>query len=414
MWVGGVELSRSWDPTSVARSPSSEDGGSRILVRLHGHPLGFVQLPVAGRIPSASEVQHAVSDQLAERLRAHLEADGISPSPDPPISSHVTCRLDPGTTGEPISLVVCTRDRPSILTGCLRSLLALTHGEFEVIVVDSASRGDGTQRSFESAVGSDRRFRLVREEKPGLSRARNRGLSEANHRLVAFTDDDVTVDPEWLTRIDAGFSRDPNAGCVTGLVPAARLDSAGQQFFEDRYSWADEMDPRIYDLEHNRDPSPLYPYSPGIFGTGANFAVDGPHFRSLGAFDEALGAGTKAAGGEDLDCFVRVLRSGRSLVREPSAIVWHTHRADLADLRRQMYTYGTGLTAFLTKQLLQRETAGELLRRVPSGLRRAARVWTPSAQAPTERPSPPPGLISREIWGLVAGPFAYLRSRLNR
>ena len=109
------------------------------------------------------------------------------------------------------------------------------------------------------------------------------------------------------------------------------------------------MEPRVYDLRSGRDASALYPYSAGIFGTGANFAVDRDLLMGLGGFDETLGAGTPAGGGEDLDAFVRVLRAHRSLVYEPSAVVWHRHRADPGAQRRQLFSYGTGLTPFLTK-----------------------------------------------------------------
>lgn len=409
VWVGDVELSRGWAPRAVARDPEPDDDRARLLIRLHGHPLGFVELPATGSAPAPAEVRRQVLADLGTDLSRHLEADAMELPAGIDALPEANCALDPGSTGEPMTLVVCTRDRPDILRGCLGSVSQLSHPDFEVIVVDSASRGAGTAESFEREVGDDPRFHLVREDQPGLSRARNRGLAEAAHRLVAFTDDDVTVDADWLTRLDAGFARRCDVGCVTGLVPAARLDDAGQQYFEQRYSWSADMAPRFYDLGDNRDPSPLFPYSPGIFGTGANFAVDGPHLRSLGGFDEALGAGARAAGGEDLDAFVRILRSGKALVREPAAIVWHTHRSDPEELRRQLYTYGMGLSAFFTKQLFDRQTAGELLRRIPQGVRKAARIWGPLRRSDT--PGPPPGVGGQELRGLVAGPLAYLRGR---
>src|SRR5206468_1387529 len=83
----------------------------------------------------------------------------------------------------------------------------------------------------------------------------------------------------------------------------------------------------------------------GAAGTGANFAFDRQFLMGLGGFDEALGAGAPTKGGEDLDIFVRAILSGRPLIYEPSAIVWHIHRVEVGELRTQMYNYGLGLTA---------------------------------------------------------------------
>jgi len=244
---------------------------------------------------------------------------------------------------------------------------------------------------------------------PGLSAARNRGLGEASAQYVAFTDDDVHVDSWWLEGIVAGFARDPLAGCVTGLVPPAELDDPAQQFFDRRYSWASHLEPRVFDMSGRGDDSPLYPYSAGIFGTGANFAIDRELFKGLGGFDEALGAGSPAGGGEDLDAFVRVLRAGRSLVYEPSAIVWHVHRADEQALRRQLFYYGVGLTAYLTKYVLNGRTVWQIVARLPAGARRGRRMWSP-----TQIGEPAPRiLVLAEVAGMFAGPFAYLRGRLR-
>jgi hypothetical protein len=105
--------------------------------------------------------------------------------------------------------------------------------------------------------------------------------------------------------------------------------------------------------------------------------------------------------------FVCVLRSGRSLVYEPSAIVWHVHRADVRDLRRQLFYYGVGLTAFLTKYLADLQTAGEIIKRLPEGVRRGSRMWSPSAIGGRA----PASFVVAEALGLVTGPLAYVRGR---
>jgi GT2 family glycosyltransferase len=239
---------------------------------------------------------------------------------------------------------------------------------------------------------------------------------------VAYTDDDVAVDPGWVQGLLRGFRRRPDVGCVTGLACTADIDGPEEEYFDARAaSWSTRCLPELYDLGSAARPDALYPYSAGIFGTGANFAFVRSALVALGGFDEALGAGTRTRGGEDLDVFVRVLRSGAAIAYEPSAIVWHSHRADRAGLLRQMYGYGTGLTAFLTKLVLDPATRGDVLRRVPRGLVRMARIRTqtrarraavtgPPAQAATQA-APYGGAFTREALGYLAGPVLYLRAR---
>lgn len=412
IWIGEVELAHSLLATGVTRPPHRDDPSGRLLVRLHGHVLGFVSVPLRTEGADATAaIDAAVRSQLGAPLRDHLAADGMEMPdrlPTDGLAGHEGCAgRRSGTRSELISVVICTRDRPATLARCIKGLQQLEHPNFEVVVVDNAPRNDETHDCFIRMAGDDPRFRYVTEPAPGLSRARNRGLRECTAKIVAFTDDDVQVDRWWLEGIALGFERDARAGCVTGLAPPAELDHPSQRYFDRRYSWASHMEGRVFDLENERDPSPLYPYSAGLFGTGANFAADRRLLEEIGGFDEALGAGSPAGGGEDLDIFVRVLRSGRALVYEPSAIVWHVHRADLRDLRRQLFYYGVGLTAFLSKHLADRQTAGEIIKRLPEGARRTSRMWSPSAiggQAPAS-------FVVAEALGMVAGPFAYARGR---
>src|SRR5207302_9268279 len=139
-----------------------------------------------------------------------------------------------------ITVVVCTRDRPEMLTTCLHALTGLDDDDFDVVIVDNSASGSA-RVAFDAVVGGDERFRLVDEVRPGLSRARNRGLQEARGDAVAFTDDDVRVDAAWLRGVRLGFGRDSRVGCVTGLVPAAMLDDPVQELFDRKVSWSSSL-----------------------------------------------------------------------------------------------------------------------------------------------------------------------------
>jgi GT2 family glycosyltransferase len=410
IFTGQLELS---NPPATGRLPVPPGYDRlRLLVRCHGEVLGYLEEDVTGDGPRTLDLLDRCVARYGERIDAHLRADGIGPldgvaSVRPPGPG---CASRP-VTAPTVSLILCTRDRSEMLADCLTGLRALDYPQLDIVIVDNAPTDDATRRVVEREVGDDHRFRYVTEPVPGLSRARNRGILEAKGDIVAYTDDDVTVTPDWLSALVRGFERDPEVGCVTGLVATAAIDGPAEQYFDSRVSWARNCEPRLYDLKRRLGDNPLYPYSPGIFGTGANFAFRKVAIEGVGSFDEALGAGTLTKGGEDLDAFVAVLRAGWVLAYEPSAVVWHHHRSDLEGLRRQMFGYGTGLSAFVTKHLLDRRSLVDVLRRIVPGVVRLTGALRTASRSEGSALAAPRGLVLNEIRGMACGPFLYLRAR---
>jgi len=394
-WELATEELRSVSPRGAQRT-------ARVLVRLHGEPLGYLTLPLTDTGPA--DVAGAAWRAFADRIEQHLAAEGVE------VVIPVAGEACPNRVvdEELVSVVVCTRNRSDQLAACLDRLRELTYPNLEIVVVDNAPSDDSTRHVVAAAAAADPRFRYVVEPRPGLSRARNRGLAVAGGTYLAYTDDDVEVDPDWVEGLLRGFHRRSDVGCVTGLVATAEITSAAEEYFDARAaSWSSRCEPELFSLDgaHARDP--LFPYSPGIFGTGANLAFDRALLVALGGFDEALGAGTRTRGGEDLDIFVRVLRAGRAIAYEPAALVWHHHRADRDALLQQMYGYGTGLSAFLTKALVQRDTRREVLGRIPLGLRRMAGIRTQTRER-LDDVAAPRGALLREFLGFGTGPLLYL------
>lgn len=169
----------------------------------------------------------------------------------------------------------------------------------------------------------------------------------------------------------------------------------------------------FFDLHENRDKSRLYPFAAGIFGSGANMAFKTSVIRDIGGFDLALGTGSGALGGDDLAAFFRVISEGFRLVYEPAAIVHHRHPRDSAGLRRQMFAYGAGLTAYLTKTLIDRpRLLADFAIRIPYGLAYALSARsTKNLRKPSNYPR---DLTNIERIGMLYGPFAYLLSRWKR
>lgn len=119
------------------------------------------------------------------------------------------------------SVIVPTRDRADVLGLALRSVLAQTFSDFDVVVVDDGS-GDDT-REMVDALG-DPRVRYVYRDHAGVSAARNTGADEASGRFLTFLDSDDEVLPEWLDALRRDLAR-PRVGIVCCGV--AHLDARG-------------------------------------------------------------------------------------------------------------------------------------------------------------------------------------------
>ncbi len=411
IWVGELEVGADGAVTPVSGPVRSGYATARVLIRLHGAPIGNVHLPLHPADSLTARARQSAETDLAEPLRRHRDRDAAAPGTGPEAwQAGVGCpgRYQPGGP-EGVSVIICSRDRPAGLLECLRTLQQISYAPMEIIVVDNAPSDDATRQAVTELARDDLRIRYTSEARPGLSNARNHGLSQATFDVVAFTDDDVYVDARWPAAIAAGFAADPEAMCVTGLVASRSLDTAAERYFDSRYSWGEAFEPRRYDLSVHRDASRLYPYSPGIFGTGANFAVRRSAMTRLGVFDPLLGAGSAARGGEDLDLFVRVILAGGRICYLPSALIWHQHRAETQALADQVYAYGHGLGAYLAKRLMIRDMPVSMLYK---GFGQSAVVAGRMRQATqaSQYKSRGKRLALSEAWGVLAGGRTYYRA----
>ena len=240
-----------------------------------------------------------------------------------------------------ISVVIATRDRPGDLAACLAALRALEPPPGEIVVADSASRDATAVASVVRGAGA----RLVRLEKPGLSRARNAGAAAASGSVLAFLDDDCRVDPGYLDDLRAGFS-DDGVWAVTGLLLPLDIDTEAQRLFL-RYSHMDLRGflPRRFDRAAR--PSRHWPIDAWRMGSGGNLAVRASRFAQLGGFRAALGLGTPARGGEDLFLLWSVVHGGGAVVYRPGAMARHRHHRSMDALHRLLFGYGAGHAAYL-------------------------------------------------------------------
>jgi glycosyltransferase involved in cell wall biosynthesis len=394
---------------------------ARVLVRLHGAPLGVVDIDRPDSEIDAKVVVECAQRELKAVIDAHLQDDATehgSPGSigGPSAGRTPRCireRLELKERVPFASIVIGTRERPHSLAATLDGVLALEYPRFEVIVVDNASTTDRTRELVGSRYADVPAIRYVREPVPGLAAAHNRGLAEARGEIVAFTDDDVLVDRRWLLELARGFELDNHVGCVTGLILPTELETPAQVWLERWVRLNKGYEPKLFDLGSHRPPGKLFPYAAGTFGSGANMAFRTDALRSVGGFDPATGTGSRARGGDDLAGFFSILSVGLTLAYQPAAIVRHAHRREAEDLRTLMFDYGAGLGAFLTKIVVDRpELLLDIAWRIPFGAAHAVRS-RPSRRDGSLSPLGK-GLVARERLGMLAGAVGYLVERRAR
>ncbi len=159
-------------------------------------------------------------------------------------------------------------------------------------------------------------------------------------------------------------------------------------------------------------------YGAGALGAGANMAFRRSTLVRLRGFDESLGLGTPAKGGEDLAMLMRLLWSGGVVGYEPAAVIAHRHRVEYHELTSQMRFYGLGYAATLTALVYRdpRHLLGlawlagpAVIRFVRLTVRRRRGQGAAVQQA---GPVVDPQLARIETSAMPRGPLEYLRSRL--
>lgn len=409
-------------PTLPSRDDAGRSlGGAWVLLRVFGEPVGSVELRFGGHELSPERVVDSIPTDVVAVIRDRLRSAGVAPSGGPngvPVDGCEPARTPPYLvrrnevmeTGPEVTAVVCTRDQPEGLTRCLKSLQAQSYPRTRLLVVDNASSTDAAREIVDRSPGPFP-TRYVFEPRPGLSNARNRTLREVSTDLVAWIDDDEVADPDWLCEIVEGFLGEPHATAVCGVMVPGELETQAQYWFEEYggHSKGRGFIRASFSPATRRTHHPLYPLPP--FGTGGNMAMKASAIRALGGFDRALGAGTPTFGAEDTRALTELLLSGGTVLYQPSAITRHFHRRDYAGLRRQLYGYGAGLSAFYTSLIWDRpRLLLPLLQLTPRALRELRDPNGPRLGGITD--DFPAEFLREHRRGMARGALEYARGRL--
>jgi glycosyltransferase involved in cell wall biosynthesis len=210
---------------------------------------------------------------------------------------------------EHVTVVVCTYNRAALLRAALASLQALEADGFryEIVVVDNASTDDTGSVIAEAARHSAVSLRGVREPRPGVACARNRGIREAVGPWIAFFDDDQVADRRWLREL-LGWARARGARCVGGANRLLFPDGAPAYLSPVCRQLLSESVGRARPHRYSRRSGP---------GAG-NVLLHRSVFDEVGGYDEGL-----REAGEDADLYRRIYAARIESWYTPQAVSYH-------------------------------------------------------------------------------------------
>jgi glycosyltransferase involved in cell wall biosynthesis len=254
-----------------------------------------------------------------------------------------------------ISLLICTRNRADKLGHALGSVVAamqpVATRKIEVVLVDNGST-DRTQDVIrEWAASVPFPVSSIIESRPGLSAARNAGIRVAKGRLIAFTDDDCSLNIDYFSIILKLYENRTDITIRGGRVELGDPTDVPYTIL------LGEVRQRLQEG-----------ILPAGFVIGANLVIPADIFRRVGMFDERFGAGAKFKAAEESDLIYRAHRLGFQVEYVPELIVQHFHgRKEKSEVTKLSRGYMMGNGAMYGKHIkddaIQRHIYWDLKRR---------------------------------------------------
>jgi GT2 family glycosyltransferase/DNA-binding beta-propeller fold protein YncE len=267
-----------------------------------------------------------------------------------------------------VSVVVCAYNAADTIDDCLRSLAALTYPDVEIIVVNDGS-SDATGAIARRHAG----IRVLDIPNGGLSAARNVGLAEATGDIVAYTDADVRVDPDWLTYL------------VQPLLTREYVGAGGPNVVP-------QDDPLVAQCVARAPGGPVHVLLSDRVAEhvpGCNMAFRREALLAIGGFNPVY-----LRAGDDVDVCWRLQAKGLRIGFAPAAVVWHHHRQTIRAFYRQQVGYGE-CEAWLVAHHPEKFVKGQMLWR--------GRIYSPLPFIRSFTRS----RVNTGVWGTAAFPSVY-------
>lgn len=218
-----------------------------------------------------------------------------------------------------ITVIICTYNRALSLAKALESVAAseLPRSiEWDVLVVDNNSSDQTRQVVEDFCQRYPDRFRYLFEPRQGLSNARNAGVLKARAEILAFTDDDVTVEPTWLQNLTAALHGGEWAGAGGRTLPLLTCSLPRWLAIEGPYNMGAAL-AGLFDIGENSVELDRPPY-------GTNMAFRKSMFKKYNGFrTDLVRCADSVLSNEDTEFGRRLRAAGERLWYEPSAVVYH-------------------------------------------------------------------------------------------
>ena len=217
-----------------------------------------------------------------------------------------------------LSLIIPTHNRSERLIAALESVIRqdLPAADWECVVMSNNSTDDTVARFGDFAARyPGLNLRLVTEDGPGVSYARNRGIAETSAPLLVFIDDDERINPGFLRAYADFFDAHPDAVVAGGRIIAEYV--TGRPAWLSKYTEMPIANPMDFG-------DAVRPFPAGRVPGGGNMAFRRSAALRYGGFDPSLGrVGRMLIGGEENDFFERLMRGGETCWYVPGAVMWH-------------------------------------------------------------------------------------------
>jgi len=221
----------------------------------------------------------------------------------------------PGAT-----VVIVTYNSAAVLAACATALARSTYRDYEIIVVDNASRDASIAVAQEVFAGATI---LTNAENRGFAAAVNQGAAAGSGQVVVTLNPDTEVQPEWLGALVARLTNDARVGVVGSVI----VDAEGVLAHT-----GGVIDPVTWRTDHARA---LTDSGAVDFVTGAGMAMRRSDWQAVGGFDETF----FPAYFEDVDLCLRVRARGLWCVVEPAATLLHHESLSTGKQSGSFYYY---------------------------------------------------------------------------
>lgn len=210
-----------------------------------------------------------------------------------------------------ISICICTINTPDHLYRCLQSIMNSHLLPYEIIIVDQSNINNTRKNRDVVARCNTNLIRYVKDNSVGLSRARNIAIGKTTGTIVAFTDQDCIVHPNWIESIERTFQSHPSIYGIFGTVYPYRPKKHRH-----------EICPCTFTRRVNKIIRKPCRHWLNI-GFGNNMAYRKSIFSLVGPFGHWIGPKSIGLSADDAEMALRCLVKGYPLMHNARTIVYH-------------------------------------------------------------------------------------------